>query len=102
MSKTAPRAMQPRTKWIVTVFIGLLIWLIAGRLYDTPGPAQIKEIQRVVLNHGLSRRLVRLKCNDDGSGMKAEERKERKARNEFSVFSGVKKIPFGKIRVHPC
>src|ERR1035437_3276433 len=44
MSRTAPRAMQPRTKWIVTVFIGLLLVGVAGRLYDTAGPSPVKEI----------------------------------------------------------
>jgi hypothetical protein len=44
MSKTAPRAMQPRIKWIVTVFIGLLLVGVTGRLYDTAGPSPVKEI----------------------------------------------------------
>ena len=39
--------MQPRTKWIVTVFIGLLLVLlvgVAGRLHDTADPSPVKEI----------------------------------------------------------
>src|SRR5208283_241236 len=40
--RTAPRTMQPRIKWIVTVFIGLLL-VVAGRLYYATAPAQIKE-----------------------------------------------------------
>jgi hypothetical protein len=36
--------MQPRTKWIVTVFIGLLLVGVAGRLHDTAGPSPVKEI----------------------------------------------------------
>src|ERR1039457_3770785 len=47
MSRTAPRAMQPRTKWIVTVFIGLLLVGVAGRLHDTAGPSPVKEIPRI-------------------------------------------------------
>ena len=40
-SKTAPRAMQPRTKWIVTVFIGLLlVGCRSPSQYRRPGPSQ--------------------------------------------------------------
>ena len=43
MSKTAPRAMQPRTKWIVTVFIGLLSgWLPVGYMIPPARPKSRK------------------------------------------------------------
>jgi hypothetical protein len=37
--------MQPKTKWIVTVFIGLLLFGVTDRAHHTVGPAPVKEIQ---------------------------------------------------------
>jgi hypothetical protein len=36
--------MQPKTKWSVTFFIGLLQVGFAGCLYDTADPAPVKKI----------------------------------------------------------